>query len=261
MANSTDLHFVYSILSTSDHSSWSPLVPQQLITTTIQDLALLSRTSGADYSRDAWKGFHCENCGRLSSRTQWTRLVCPTTGCSRVELQPLVHSAKQLGVSESSWRNRSPPKYGSSIAALEINVKGFRGWTLQLPDKRGKIHQLWPDDLGSSDSLLEDYQRGTAQLFHRNRLGVHPRAFLRLSSMLDASSVEIASDFNHCSWRSTWTNVDESIHIQLWPSLLAHDQGSYRPLVHISPTCPCSSDNTHFRLPKNYYKANGGVVQ
>ncbi|GAA5976239.1 hypothetical protein JCM10908_005427 [Rhodotorula pacifica] len=166
------------------------LVPEPLCPPTLQQLAGVPYIS--DYSEQAWRGFGCSACGRLSSRQDWLRLRC--TGCGAETAAYGDLGLKRFGRRfGDDWQPRKAdgtgpkPAYASSeYRVLPItHVRGYEGYTVELLDDadeatgvgHARVHHLWPmteDTSQPSDELFKAYQGAEAgKLFKRNRLTRH----------------------------------------------------------------------------------------
>ncbi|GAA5851038.1 hypothetical protein JCM9279_005266 [Rhodotorula babjevae] len=161
----------------------SDLVPQALVPCTLQSLSGASQIS--DYGERAWRGFGCSTCGRLSSRSEWLRLVC--AGCGAETLA----AARTFGAAELEAKGKGralEPRPTSIIdpyeATLIEGVQGYEGYSVDLLPAQGggsaRVHHLWPVDsstIAVGDKLFEEYQGHEAgALFRRNKLARHQAA-------------------------------------------------------------------------------------
>jgi len=169
-----------SFLGLTSSLSSSDLVPQQLAPRTMQTLSGTSQIS--DYSELAWRGFGCSMCGRLSSRSQWTRLVC--AGCGAVTDA----AARPVGAVELEAKGKGralEPGPDFIVAPCEptpiTGVRGYDGYSVDLSPSQGggtaRVHHLWPVGPSASefgDKLFKEYQGPEAgALFRRNTLSRH----------------------------------------------------------------------------------------
>lgn len=180
MVNPRYLHFLSSFLRARNDPSWPTSIPQSLVPQNLQHL----RDSVVPYSREAWRAFHCSDCGRLSSRSEWDRLTCATEGCGAVELtQSPIFLAKGVG-------ERKQAKL-DGVVGTPIVLEGFEGVTYQLGEG-ARVHHLWPRDRGQADVLFVGYQaKEAATLFKRNPLTTH-RGELSRPPALPASLTRFA---------------------------------------------------------------------
>ncbi|GAA6051981.1 hypothetical protein JCM3770_002995 [Rhodotorula araucariae] len=176
------LIYLPSFLSPTPSLPSSDLVPQPLAPRTLQSLSGAAHIS--DYSVLAWRGFGCAACGRLSSRVEWTRLVCAGCG-AQTDATARVFAAAELeaqGTASAHTAAAEPafllPPYG---ATRLFSVRGYDGYSVDFSPAHGngvaRVHHLWPVELGATkeaDSLFEEYQGIEAgALFRRNKLARH----------------------------------------------------------------------------------------
>ncbi|GAA5946972.1 hypothetical protein JCM3765_002096 [Sporobolomyces pararoseus] len=176
------LNYHSSILALSpDFTVIDSLLPQPVIPHTLQSLA--NSNTIRDYSRAAWRGFGCSECGRLSSRSEWLKLTCQECGAevdatgSKINVRELqkmtrkeVRGRRQLARGEPLIRIDSIPQIPLK------SVSGYEGFTYDLGNG-SRVHHYWPSaDAGSAkaDRLFEGYQGEAAgKLFKRNPLSNH----------------------------------------------------------------------------------------
>ena len=152
-------------------SAWPSIVPQPLLPMPLQELA----HQPADYSRAAWRGFHCNNCGRLSSRSDWRSLACDGCGDSVQMAARIFADAKELQMGVKRTRPLVEGAMGVSMKPLE-GIRGWLGWTIDVGEDT-RVHHLWPaGGLEREDQLFREYQGEAAgKLFKRNSLSMHRR--------------------------------------------------------------------------------------
>ncbi|GAA5863860.1 hypothetical protein JCM3774_001180 [Rhodotorula dairenensis] len=189
MPRADSLRFAEALVRTTDLPEDS-LVPEPLSPRTLQDLA--GTTIISDYSEQAWRGFGCSACGRLSSRSDWLRLRCSGCGAETAAKgdSSLAQISKRFG---DDWQPRKTntlgprPAYVSSDCRVTPiqHVRGYTGYTVELLDGaedsngvgHARVHHLWPATAAASrpaDELFEAYQGEEAgKLFERNRLTRH----------------------------------------------------------------------------------------
>lgn len=207
MHHPSSLSYHPSILAPSDLPQ-DTLVPQQLFPRTLQ--ALSGGAAASDYSAEAWRGFGCTACGRLSSRADWFKLKCAGCGAEgnamgkaltvqdlRTEQRLDMSNVDKVGA--SGYRPMKPAYRESSMDVREIlHIPGWEGYTVEMlppvaTDEgsasndvgvgRTLAHHLWPIDNMSAtraDILFDGYQGAEAgELFRRNKLSRHHGKFLR----------------------------------------------------------------------------------
>ncbi|GAA5899913.1 hypothetical protein JCM8208_005540 [Rhodotorula glutinis] len=170
-----------SFLDLTPSLASSDVVPQRLTPRTLQSLSGASEI--ADYSVGAWRGFGCSTCGRLSSRSEWVRLVCAGCG-AETDASARTYSADEL-VSKGKGRALElggPSKIVAPYKTTPIEgVRGYGGYSVDLSPAEGggtaRVHHLWPVDASASeegDRLFEEYQkREVGELLRRNKLEKH----------------------------------------------------------------------------------------
>ncbi|BGP46773.1 hypothetical protein JCM10450v2_002621 [Rhodotorula kratochvilovae] len=174
------LTYLPSFLSLSPSLPSSNLVPQPLAPRTLQSLSGASQI--ADYSYLAWRGFGCSACGRLSSRGEWTRLVCAGCG-AETDATARVFGAAELEAKGTVRACEAGPAFLLAPHCMEriVDVKGYNGYSVDLSPADGsglaRVHHLWPVELTATreaDRLFEEYQGEEAgKLFRRNKLARH----------------------------------------------------------------------------------------
>ncbi|GJN87499.1 hypothetical protein Rhopal_000448-T1 [Rhodotorula paludigena] len=191
MPRPSDVTYSPSLLSPTPSLPHLTHVPQPVQPKTLQALAGSSRIS--DYSWEAWRGFGCEECGRLSSRGDWSRLKC--AGCSaETDARGKIFSAADLKKDNdamSQGRTVDPfmpvfldPSYSLAILADHPDYEGYTVDLLPPVDGVAKgvarVHHLWPKTASArkeADRLFEEYQGDEAgKLFKRNKLTRHHSA-------------------------------------------------------------------------------------
>lgn len=194
MPRPDSLTYAGALVRTTDLPEDS-LVPEPLYPKTLQELA--GAPSISDYSEQAWRGFGCSACGRLSSRSDWTRLRCSGCGAETAAKGnvSLDHFGKRFG---EQWQPRKAdiggPKPAYVLPEFRVtpieHVPGYEGYMVELLDGaehangvgNARVHHLWPVSEAASrpaDELFEAYQGEEAgKLFERNRLTRHAGGFL-----------------------------------------------------------------------------------
>lgn len=191
MPRPSDVTYSPSLLSPTPSLPHLSHVPQPVQPKTLQSLAGSSRIS--DYSWEAWRGFGCEKCGRLSSRGDWNRLKCAGCGAetdARGKIFPAA-DLKKDNDAMSQGKTVDPfmpvfldPSYNLAILADHPDYEGYTVDLLPRVDGVAKgvarVHHLWPKTASArkeADRLFEEYQGDEAgKLFKRNKLTRHHSA-------------------------------------------------------------------------------------
>lgn len=189
MPRPDSLTYAGALVRTTDLPEDS-LVPEPLCPKTLQQLA--GAPSISDFSEQAWRGFGCSACGRLSSRSDWTRLRCSGCGAETAAKGSvkLDHVGRRFG---EQWQPRKAdiggPKPAYVLPEFRVtpieHVPGYEGYMVELLEGaehangvgHARVHHLWPVTEAASrsaDELFEAYQGEEAgKLFERNRLTRH----------------------------------------------------------------------------------------
>ncbi|GAA5943263.1 hypothetical protein JCM3775_004554 [Rhodotorula graminis] len=162
----------------------SDLVPQLLAPRTLQSLSGASQIS--DYGVQAWRGFGCSTCGRLSSRSEWLRLICAGCGAETDATARTFRADEFEGKGKGKGRGLEvgvPSFITAPYSSTPIEaVRGYAGYTVDLSAAAAgggtaKVHHLWPVEASAcqkGDKLFEEYQGVEAgALFRRNPLQKH----------------------------------------------------------------------------------------
>lgn len=186
-----------SILALSPNfTAIDSLLPQPVIPQTLQSLA--NSNTIRDYSRAAWRGFGCSECGRLSSRSEWLKLTCQECGAevdatgSQVNVRELQRMTRREVRGRRQLERGEPLIRISSIEQVPLqSVQGYQGFTYEL-GSGSRVHHYWPTtDTGAAkaDRLFEGYQgQAAGKLFKRNPLCNHRGTLTRLTQMLESST-------------------------------------------------------------------------
>ncbi|KAJ3475801.1 hypothetical protein NLI96_g11593 [Meripilus lineatus] len=146
-------------------------------------MSVMPQSGGVATSRHFCKGWHCRNCGRLSSRYKWEHWECK--GCGYVvETGGRLRSAKEFShqmEGHSFMRHRHSTKAGVQMSLPQMYRCGpsFSHYvTFVLPYNRGYVHVIFSAPLGNAraDEILQKYQTQakTGQLrFRRWPLRAH----------------------------------------------------------------------------------------
>lgn len=185
MASPAELNYDSSILSVSANSSSDDLLPQPTTPQTLQFLA--TSPSIRDYSRAAWRGFGCSDCGRLSSRSEWLKLNCQECGAevdatgSKIDVEELQKMTRKEVRGRKQLEPGEPVVCLPSIARTRLDShQDYEGYSYNL-GPGSKVHHLRPktsSSLAEANRLFEGYQGEAAgQLFKRNPLNCHRSQF------------------------------------------------------------------------------------
>ncbi|KAL8279372.1 hypothetical protein RQP46_008184 [Phenoliferia psychrophenolica] len=166
VANPKSLTFRSAFLRATDNPSWPTSVPLDLLPQSMDDI----RATSANYSEAGWRGFHCDQCGRLSSRSQWHQVECECCGAT---MSIAYEGAKiKLGL---SLHPSSVEKLGAGIETSPIELEGFVGTTYTL-SSGAKVHHLRPTSkttLAKTNRFFDAYQAPDAsKLLRRNTLSM-----------------------------------------------------------------------------------------
>ncbi|GAA6045880.1 hypothetical protein NBRC10513_005284 [Rhodotorula toruloides] len=203
MHHPSSLTYQPSILAPSDLPQ-DTLVPQSLFPRTLQSLA--GEVAAADYSAEAWRGFGCTACGRLSSRADWIKLKCAGCGAEGnavgkaftiqdLRAEERLAAIKAGKIPPSDYKPVQPVFVEPSMRVRPIlHIPGWQGYTVEmLPSVtsedaedstascssvgRALAHHLWPvddEEAEMADNLFEGYQGAEAgEFFRRNKLSRH----------------------------------------------------------------------------------------
>ncbi|KAJ8295918.1 hypothetical protein OF846_001254 [Rhodotorula toruloides] len=203
MHHPSSLTYQPSILAPTDLPQ-NTLVPQSLFPRTLQSLA--GELAAADYSAEAWRGFGCSACGRLSSRADWIKLKCAGCGAEgnamgkAFTIQDLrgeerLAAIKAGKIPPLDYKPVQPVFVEPSMRVRPIlHIPGWEGYTVEMlpsvtPEEdeestargssvgRALAHHLWPvdeEEAEMADILFEGYQGAEAgELFRRNKLSRH----------------------------------------------------------------------------------------
>ncbi|GEM06873.1 hypothetical protein Rt10032_c02g0890 [Rhodotorula toruloides] len=203
MHHPSSLTYQPSLLVPSD-LPLNSLVPQPLFPRTLQSLS--GNLAVADHSAEAWRGFGCTACGRLSSRADWTKLKC--AGCSAegnamgkaftiedLRAEERLAATKLGKIPLSDYKPGQPVFVVPSMRVRAIlHIPGWEGYTVEMlppmtseddgpsASKEGGVgralaHHLWPvehEECDGADVLFAKYQGAEAgELFRRNKLSRH----------------------------------------------------------------------------------------
>ncbi|BGP06622.1 hypothetical protein JCM10049v2_002446 [Rhodotorula toruloides] len=203
MHHPSSLTYQPSILAPSDLPQ-DTLVPQSLFPRTLQSLS--GESAAADYSAEAWRGFGCTACGRLSSRADWIKLKCAGCGAEGntmgkaftiqdLRMEERLAAIKAGKIPPSDYKPVQPVFVEPSMRVRPIlHIPGWEGYTVEMlppvtseDDEentasgssvgRALAHHLWPvdeEEAEMADALFEGYQGAEAgELFRRNKLSRH----------------------------------------------------------------------------------------
>ncbi|KAL8292899.1 hypothetical protein RQP46_000593 [Phenoliferia psychrophenolica] len=171
VANPKDLKIREPFLRAIDNPSWPSTVPMALIPKSMDDI----RAASVNFSQAGWRAFHCDQCGRLSSRSQWHQVECE---CCLTTV-PVTYNTYTAAEASSAVVGApiKPGKMAPGIIKTPIDLDGFSGWTYELGLDGAKVHHLRPtnaENLADSDRFFDDFQAPpAAQLFRRNALSMH----------------------------------------------------------------------------------------
>ncbi|KAK4702392.1 hypothetical protein P7C70_g3831, partial [Phenoliferia sp. Uapishka_3] len=159
-----------------------PLTPQGL--TDIQP-------SGSDFSREAWRAYHCSCCGRLSSRSEWTQLACETCGNSIPVPFESTQLPAELSGDSCGLIQKGTVAKSKGIEMTEIDLPDFVGWTYIL-GPNAKVHHLAPrkpEAFTQADTFYKGYRsEEAAKLLKRNALTLAKIAGENLASQFSFNS-------------------------------------------------------------------------
>ncbi|BGP30671.1 hypothetical protein JCM10296v2_002428 [Rhodotorula toruloides] len=203
MHHPSSLSYQPSILAPSDLPR-ETLVPQSLFPRTLQSLA--GEVIAADYSAEAWRGFGCTACGRLSSRADWIKLKCAGCGAEGnavgkaftiqdLRAEERLAAIKGGKIPPSDYKPVQPVFVEPLMRVRPIlHIPGWQGYTVEMLPSitsegdggstassrsvgRALAHHLWPvdeEEAEMADILFEGYQGAEAgELFRRNKLSRH----------------------------------------------------------------------------------------
>ncbi|GAA5905246.1 uncharacterized protein JCM6883_006331 [Sporobolomyces salmoneus] len=177
----SDLLYDSSMLNLSPNPPQNALLPQPIQPQTLQSLA--SSPSIRNYSRAAWRGFGCSECGRLSSRSEWLKLNCQECGAEVDATGSSVSIDELQKATRKEVRGRKPTAFGQPLIRLDSipqrsleGIEGYDGQTYELADG-AKVHHLWPtlvEGYDEANRLFQGYQgKEAGKLFKRNPLTIH----------------------------------------------------------------------------------------
>uniref|UniRef100_A0A0K3C503 FGENESH: predicted gene_1.595 protein n=1 Tax=Rhodotorula toruloides TaxID=5286 RepID=A0A0K3C503_RHOTO len=141
MHHPSSLTYQPSILAPSDLPQ-DTLVPQSLFPRTLQSLA--GEVAAADYSAEAWRGFGCTACGRLSSRADWIKLKCAGCGAEGnavgkaftiqdLRAEERLAAIKAGKIPPSDYKPVQPVFVEPSMRVRPIlHIPGWQGYTVEM---------------------------------------------------------------------------------------------------------------------------------
>ncbi|KAL8276752.1 hypothetical protein RQP46_010861 [Phenoliferia psychrophenolica] len=166
VANPKNLTFRAAFLRANDNPSWPTSVPLDLLPHSMDDICAASAT----YSEAGWRGFHCDQCGRLSSRSQWHQVECECCGATL----PIEYEGAKIKLRVSSGP-RSVGKLGAGIESSPIDLEGFVGTTYTL-SSGANVHHLRPTSpthLAQTNRFFDAYQApDVSKVLRRNALSM-----------------------------------------------------------------------------------------
>ncbi|GAA6009465.1 hypothetical protein JCM11491_003567 [Sporobolomyces phaffii] len=176
-------HLTYnpSMLSLSPDAPLDSLIPQPVSPRTLQSLA--HSPSIRDYSRAAWRGYGCSDCGRLSSRSEWLKLSCSECSAEVDAAGTKLTVEEVQAMTRRETRGRRPLTTGEPLLCVSSIIRtpvksgpGHAGYTYDLGDG-SRVHHFWPataDGYAEANRLFREYQGEAAgRLFKRNPLSMH----------------------------------------------------------------------------------------
>ncbi|KAI5478096.1 hypothetical protein MNV49_005463 [Pseudohyphozyma bogoriensis] len=163
----TTLKMRPSILNRRPAPTWLSTVPEPLLPAPLSDI----NRHVEHFNVPGIRAFHCLDCGRLSSRSEWQKITCEHCGKTVVaDFSPV--SVKTVSALEGSdeARKRVPP-VAKGVGMTTFSILDWEGITFNLSDT-ARVHHLWKvGDTDEADRIFGMVQEPeSTALLKRNPL-------------------------------------------------------------------------------------------